>query len=69
MTSSRLDEQVLMLPGVLRALGATLEDREDGANELRVSVRDRPGMSLTDGGEMERLALRYGDGRLRWYGL
>lgn len=48
-----------MLPGVLRALGATLDDREDGAMELRVSVRDKPGMSLTDGGEIERLlALR-----------
>lgn len=58
MTSSTDDEQVLMLPGVLRTLGATLEDRDDGARELLVSVRDKAGTSLTEGGEIDLLALR-----------
>ena len=46
---------VLMLPGVPREeLGAMLEAQE--LRELKVSARDRPGTSRTEGGEMERLA-------------
>ena len=71
MTSSTDEAQVLvlMLPGVLRRLGARLEDREDDVRELaeeeeeeeeeeEASVCDRPGTSLTEGGEMERFAWR-----------
>lgn len=58
------EQEVLMLAGVPRELGATLEERE--LNELKVSARDRQGTSLTDGGEIDRPD-RYGDMRWRWW--
>jgi len=55
------DEHVLTLAGVLRELGATLDEREDVPAALE-SVRESDGKSRIEGGEMERFE-RYGDWR------
>lgn len=45
----------MSVPGVLRELGARLEEREE-AMLWDVSVRERSGTSRMEGGEMDRLA-------------
>jgi hypothetical protein len=44
----------MSVPGVLRELGARLEERDEGML-WEASVRERPGTSRIEGGEMERL--------------
>jgi hypothetical protein len=63
-SSPIVDGQVLRLAGVLRKLGAKLEERDEGAIELRFPARVKAGTSLREGGEIDRL-VRYGDSRRR----